>query len=256
VMVRRVHGPAGDKLVVMEHMEGEEASILGITDGEHMACMTPSQDHKAMGEGDTGPNTGGMGAYAPAPVVTPERQEEVINRVMVPAIRALAEEGCPYTGILFGGLIFTAQGPKVIEFNCRMGDPEAQVVLPLLKTDLIELMAATRDGTLSDLEIELDERAATCVVVASGGYPGKHETGFPIEGLDKAESLEEVLVFHAGTAEVNGKIVTNDGRVLGVTALGEGIRASIEKAYEAVDCITFERSYCRRDIGYRALARP
>jgi len=240
----------------MEHMEGEEASILGITDGEHMACMTPSQDHKAMGEGDTGPNTGGMGAYAPAPVVTPERQEEVINRVMVPAIRALAEEGCPYTGILFGGLIFTAQGPKVIEFNCRMGDPEAQVVLPLLKTDLIELMAATRDGTLSDLEIELDERAATCVVVASGGYPGKHETGFPIEGLDKAESLEEVLVFHAGTAEVNGKIVTNDGRVLGVTALGEGIRASIEKAYEAVDCITFERSYCRRDIGYRALARP
>jgi phosphoribosylamine---glycine ligase len=255
VMVQRVFGGAGDKLVVMEHMVGEEASIFGFTDGEHMVGISPSQDHKAVGEGDTGLNTGGMGAYAPAPVVTPERQKEIFDRVMMPTVKALAEEGCPYTGFLYGGIIFTDEGPKVIEFNCRMGDPETQVVLPLMKTDLVDVIAAARDGSLSGLKVELDDRAATCVVVASGGYPVKHETGFPITGLDHAEELDDVVVFHAGTAEVDGKVVTNGGRVLGVTAMGDTIKASIDRAYEAVDRIDFEGMYCRRDIGHRALAR-
>ncbi len=255
VMVQRVFGAAGDKLVVMEHMVGEEASIFGFTDGENMVCISPSQDHKAIGEGDTGLNTGGMGAYAPAPVVTAQRQQEIFEKVMLPTVRALAEEGCPYTGILYGGLIFTSDGPKVIEFNCRMGDPETQVVLPLLKTDLVDVIAAARDGSLANLQVELEERAATCVVVASGGYPGKYETGFPIGGLDRAGEVEDVVVFHAGTAEADGQIMTNGGRVLGVTAAGDDIKASIDRAYEAVDCISFEGCYCRRDIGHRALSR-
>jgi phosphoribosylamine--glycine ligase len=255
VMVQRVFGAAGDKLVVMEHLVGEEASIFGFTDGENMVCISPSQDHKAIGEGDTGLNTGGMGAYAPAPVVTAQRQQEIFEKVMLPTVRALAEEGCPYTGILYGGLIFTSDGPKVIEFNCRMGDPETQVVLPLLKTDLVDVIAAARDGSLANLQVELEERAATCVVVASGGYPGKYETGFPIGGLDRAGEVEDVVVFHAGTAEADGQIMTNGGRVLGVTAAGDDIKASIDRAYEAVDCISFEGCYCRRDIGHRALSR-
>ncbi len=255
VMVQRVFGAAGDKLVVMEHMEGEEASIFGFTDGENMVCISPSQDHKAIGEGDTGPNTGGMGAYAPPPVITPELDREIYDRVMLPTVRALAEEGIPYTGVLYGGLIITKDGPKVIEFNCRMGDPETQVVLPLLKTDLVEIMEATCNGSIGDVPAEIDNRAATCVVIASGGYPDSYEKGFPITGIDEAEALGDVVVFHAGTTEAGGQLVTDGGRVLGVTAVDDGIQASIRRAYEAVEKIDFKDMYCRRDIGYRALER-
>lgn len=255
VMVDREFGAAGDKLVVMEYLAGEEASITGFTDGEHVACIVPSQDHKTIGEGDTGPNTGGMGAYAPAPVVTREMQQSILERVMIPTVKALAAEGRPYKGILYGGLIITERGPRVIEFNCRLGDPEAQVVLPLLKTDLVDIMVAVSDGTLEDLEIELDSRAATCVVLASGGYPGEVETGVAISGLDEAEALDDVLVFHAGTERNEGTTVTAGGRVLGVTAIGEDIRDSVHRAYEAVAKIKFDNATYRRDIGYRALAR-
>ena len=255
VLVDREFGDAGDKLVIMEYLEGEEASITGFSDGEHVACIVPSQDHKTIGEGDTGPNTGGMGAYAPAPAVTPALQKVILERVMLPAVRALAAEGRPYRGILYGGLIITENGPQVIEFNCRLGDPEAQVVLPLLKTDLVDVMEAVCEGTLKDLEIELDERAATCVVLASGGYPGAYETGAAISGLDEANAGEDVLVFHAGTARHGETTVTDGGRVLGVTAVGENIRASVDRAYEAIGKIQFENAYFRRDIGHRAQAR-
>ncbi len=255
VLVDREFGAAGEMLVLMEFLEGEEASITGFTDGEHVACIVPSQDHKTVGEGDTGPNTGGMGAYAPAPVVTREMQKEILERVMLPTVKALAAEGRPYKGILYGGLIMTGSGPRVIEFNCRLGDPEAQVVLPLLKTDLVDIMEAVSEGNLKDLDVELDDRAATCVVMASGGYPGAYETGAAISGLDEAEASDDVLVFHAGTARHGDTTVTDGGRVLGVTAVGENIRASIDRAYEATGRIQFENAYFRRDIGHRALER-
>ena len=255
MMVQRIFGNAADKLVLMEHLEGEEASIFGITDGQDMVYLVSSQDHKAVGEGDTGPNTGGMGAYAPAPVVTPEINRQIIDRVMAPTVRALAAEGCPYKGVLYGGLIMTEDGPKVIEFNCRMGDPEAQVVLPMLKTDVVEIVEAAMGGRLGDLTVENENGAATCVVMASGGYPGDYQTGFPISGIDEAEALEGVVVFHAGTNEVDGRLVTKGGRVLGVTAVDGDIQSAIDRAYEAVDRISFEGAYCRRDIGHRALAR-
>jgi phosphoribosylamine--glycine ligase len=255
MMVKRTFGAAGDKLVVMEFLDGEEASIFGFTDGEHMVCLAPSQDHKAIYDGDKGPNTGGMGAYSPAPVVTQERFDEIFEKVMVPTVKALASEGRPYSGILYGGLIFTEDGPKVIEFNCRLGDPEAQAVLPLLKTDLVDIFTAINDGTLAELNVETEDRAATCVVLSSGGYPGNYETGVPITGIEDAEELGDVVVFHAGTAEKDGALVTDGGRVLGVTGIGDDIAAAIKKAYEAVDKIEFEGAYCRQDIGYRALER-
>ncbi len=255
VLVDREFGAAGEKLVLMEYLEGEEASITGFTDGEHVVCIVPSQDHKTIGEGDTGPNTGGMGAYAPAPVVTPQMQKAILERVMLPTVKALAAEGRPYKGILYGGLIITESGPRVIEFNCRLGDPEAQVVLPLLKTDLVDIMEAVSEGTLKDLKIELDDRAATCVVLASGGYPGAYETGAAISGLDEAEAIGDVLVLHAGTATRGGTTVSDGGRVLGVTAIGDTIRASVNRAYEAIGKIQFENAYFRRDIGHRALER-
>ena len=255
VMVQRIFGAAGDKLVVMEHMEGEEASIFGFTDGENMVCISPSQDHKAIGDGDTGPNTGGMGAYAPPPVVTPELDREIYDRVMLPTVRALAEEGIPYTGILYGGIIITKDGPKVIEFNCRLGDPEAQVVLPLLKSDLVDILEATCTGGIGDVPVEIDNRAATCVVAASGGYPDSYETGYPITGIDEAEAMGDVVVFHAGTARTDGQLVTNGGRVLGITAVGDDIPASIQRAYQAVDKIDFKDMVSRTDIGYRAMER-
>ena len=174
---------------------------------------------------------------------------------MGPTGKALASEGRPYSGILYGGLIFTDDGPKVIEFNCRLGDPEAQAVLPLLKTDLVDIFTAINDGTLADLQVETEDRAATCVVLSSGGYPGDYETGVPITGIDDAEGLEDVVVFHAGTAERDGALITDGGRVLGVTGIGDDIASAIKKAYEAVEKIDFEGAYCRKDIGQKALVR-
>ena len=253
VMVQRAFGDSGDKLVAMALLEGEEASIFGFSDGENVVCVVPSQDHKTIGEGDVGLNTGGMGAYSPAPIITPELFDDIVQRIMKRTINALAREGCPFKGILYGGIIVTADGPKVIEFNCRMGDPETQVVLPLIKTDLVDIIAAVCDGSVADFDIELDNRAATCVVMASGGYPEAYETGFPISGIDRAEASGDVVVFHAGTGRKDGQLVTNGGRVLGVTAMGDTIKSSIDRAYEAVDKIDFDNAYFRRDIGHRAL---
>ncbi|MCY3682252.1 MAG: phosphoribosylamine--glycine ligase [Gemmatimonadetes bacterium] len=253
VMVQRAFGASGDKLVAMELLEGEEASIFGFSDGENVVCVVPSQDHKTIGEGDVGLNTGGMGAYAPAPVITPELFDDIVQRIMKRTVHALAQEGRPYKGILYGGIIVTADGPKVIEFNCRMGDPETQVVLPLIKTDFVDIIEAVCNGSVADLDIELDNRAATCVVMASGGYPEAYDTGFPISGIDRAEAPGDVMVFHAGTAREDGQLVTNGGRVLGVTAMGDTIKSSIDRTYEAVGKIDFDRAYFRRDIGHRAL---
>ncbi|MDE2725306.1 MAG: phosphoribosylamine--glycine ligase [Gemmatimonadota bacterium] len=253
VMVQRAFGDSGDKLVAMELLEGEEASIFGFSDGENIVCVVPSQDHKTIGEGDVGLNTGGMGAYAPAPVITPELFDDIVQRIMKRTVHALAQEGRPYKGILYGGIIVTADGPKVIEFNCRMGDPETQVVLPLIKTDFVDIIEAVCNGSVADLDIELDNRAATCVVMASGGYPEHYDTGFPISGIDLAEAPGNVMVFHAGTGREDGQLVTNGGRVLGVTAMGDTIKSSIDRTYEAVGKIDFDKAYFRRDIGHRAL---
>ena len=253
VMVQHAFGDSGDKLVAMALLEGEEASIFGFSDGENVVCVVPSQDHKTIGEGDVGLNTGGMGAYAPAPIITPELFDDIVQRIMKRTINALAQEGCPFKGILYGGIIVTADGPKVIEFNCRMGDPETQVVLPLIKTDLVDIIAAVCNGSVADLDIELDNRAATCVVMASGGYPEAYDTGFPISGIDRAEAAGDVIVFHAGTGRKDGQLVTNGGRVLGVTAIGDTIKSSIDRAYEAVGKIDFDNAYFRRDIGHRVL---
>ncbi len=253
VMVQRTFGESGDKLVAMELLEGEEASIFGFSDGENVVCVVPSQDHKTIGEGDVGLNTGGMGAYAPAPIITPELFDDIVQRIMKRTVHALAQEARPYKGILYGGIIVTADGPKVIEFNCRMGDPETQVVLPLIKTDFVDIIEAVCNGSVADLNIELDNRVATCVVMASGGYPEAYDTGFPISGIDRAEASGDVIVFHAGTGRKDGQLVTDGGRVIGVTAMGDTIKSSIDRAYEAVGKIDFDRAYFRRDIGHRAL---
>lgn len=253
VMVQRAFGASGDKLVAMELLEGEEASIFGFSDGENIVCVVPSQDHKTIGEGDVGLNTGGMGAYAPAPIITPELFDDIVERIMKRTVHALAREGCPFKGILYGGIIVTADGPRVIEFNCRMGDPETQVVLPLIKTDFVDIIEAVCNGSVADLDIELDNRAATCVVMASGGYPEAYDTGFPISGIDLAEAPGDVIVFHAGTGRKDGQLVTNGGRILGVTAMGDTIKSSIDCVYEAVGKIDFDKAYFRRDIGHRVL---
>lgn len=255
VLVEHKFGSSGDKLVAMGLLEGEEASIFGFSDGKDIVCIVPAQDHKTIGEGDVGLNTGGMGAYAPAPVITPELFDDIVERVMKRTVQALAEEGRPYKGILYGGIIVTKDGPQVIEFNCRMGDPETQAVMSLLKTDLLDILTAVCNGTVADLNIELDTRAATTVVMASGGYPEDYETGYPISGIDEAEALGDVTVFHAGTNIKDGQLVTDGGRVLAINAVGDDIKASIDKAYAAIDKISFQNHYFRRDIGHRVLAR-
>jgi phosphoribosylamine--glycine ligase len=253
IMVEKAFGDAGNKVVIEKRLEGEEASILAFSDGENIQLMVSSQDHKRVFDADKGQNTGGMGAYSPAPVVNEALREKIMKEIMQPAIDALAQEGTPYKGVLYAGLMIDAEGPKVLEFNARFGDPETQVVLPRMKSDLIPVMEACIDGKLAGQKIEWDERAATCVVLASGGYPGSYEKGKIINGLEEAAKLPGTYIFHAGTKAENGKILTNGGRVLGVTALGQTIRDSINNAYAAVSKISFEHMHYRRDIGKRAL---
>lgn len=255
IMEERVFGAAGVRVVVEEFLEGEEASVLAFVDGEHVVAMVPAQDHKAAYDGDRGPNTGGMGAYSPAPVVTPELQREVEERILRPVVRAMAQEGRPYRGILYAGLMVTPQGPKVVEFNCRFGDPEAQAILPRLRTDLVPVLWATAQGSLAGTELAWDGRACVTVVLASGGYPGEYATGLPISGLAEAAALEDVLIFHAGTRREGDTLVTAGGRVLAVSALGESIGAAVARAYEAVSRIRFDGMHYRRDIAHRALGR-
>jgi phosphoribosylamine--glycine ligase len=250
-------GGAGDTVLVEEFLEGEEASILAFTDGGAVVPMVSSQDHKRAQDGDEGPNTGGMGAYSPAPVVTPGMMDRIMEEVMVPTVRGMKEEGCQYQGILYAGLMITDEGPRVVEFNCRLGDPETQAVLVRLRSDIMVPVKAVCEGALAGVTLDWDPRPAVCVIMASGGYPGPYEKGKAIEGLDDANAMEGVVVFHAGTATGEGEqgFETSGGRVLGVTALGEDIPAAVERAYEAVDKVYFEKAHFRKDIAHRALAR-
>jgi phosphoribosylamine--glycine ligase len=253
IMGERVFGAAGDVVVIEERLYGEEASIMAITDGETIVPLVPSQDHKRIGDGDTGPNTGGMGAYAPVPIIPSDTASIAVERILRPAIRAVRELGIPYRGVLYAGIIVTAEGPKCIEFNCRLGDPETQVVLPLLSSDLVALLLGVTDCTLDKQEVRWRGGASATVVAASGGYPDHYETGKPITGLDTFAGQENCLVFHAGTRFENGQVVTDGGRVLSVTGLAEDLKTAVARAYEGMSRLHFEGITYRRDIAARAL---
>lgn len=256
ILVDRAFGDAGNSIVIEEELIGEEASFTVLSDGTNCLPFVSSQDHKMSQDGDTGKNTGGMGAYSPAPVITPDIHDYVMERIVYPTIKGMAKIGCTFKGVLYVGLMMTETGPKVLEYNCRFGDPETQVLLPRLKSDLIPLFLACIDGSLDEYnDVEWYTQAAACVVMASGGYPDPYQTGKIITGLSEAESIEEVNVFHAGTKQDNGNVVTAGGRVLGVTALGENLKTAIETAYKGVSEIHFDEAYCRKDIGHRALSR-
>jgi len=251
ILTERQFGEAGDALIVEEFLTGEEASFIAFTDGEFVLPLASSQDHKRIGDGDTGLNTGGMGAYSPAPVVTDEVFAKIMDRVMIPTVRQMAKNGTPYKGVLYGGLMIDNGEPKVLEFNVRLGDPETQPLLYRMKSDIVPLMLASIDGGLEQHDIEWDERPAMCVVIASGGYPGSYEKGQEISGLDQVG--KDAFVFHACTKNVEDKVVTSCGRVLGVRAMGDDIPQAIANAYRAVEKIGFENAYWRTDIGQKAL---
>lgn len=249
-------GVAGEEVVVESFMEGEEASIFAVTDGEDYVLLAPAQDHKRIGEGDTGPNTGGMGAYAPAPIVTSELLDEACKQIIEPTLDGLAREGRLFKGFLYAGLMVTDEGMKVVEFNCRLGDPEAQVVIPLLDADWADTLLAVAEGRLGNHRVALGGDTAACVVMASAGYPGKYEKGFPVSGLKEAEEVPGAIVFHAGTrTTAAGQVVTAGGRVLGVTAVRADLRSALDGTYEAAGRIRFEGAQYRRDIGRKGLAR-
>ena len=247
-------GSAGSRVVIEECLVGEEASLLTFTDGQTIVPMISSQDHKRAYDGDQGPNTGGMGTYAPAPVATPEIVARAQREILDPVIAAMRAEGRTYKGCLYAGLMITKDGPKDIEFNARFGDPETQVVLPLLESDLVDIMLACADGTLQDLDIRWSSGAAVCVVMAAGGYPKSYHKSDAITGLEAAAQAGTV-VFHAGTSQKDGQIVTNGGRVLGVTAKAGSIREAVELAYQGVEKIHFAGAEYRKDIAHRALER-
>jgi phosphoribosylamine--glycine ligase len=248
-------GEAGCRVVIEEFLEGEEASFIVLADGKSVLAMATSQDHKRVGEGDTGPNTGGMGAYSPAPVVTNAVHQRIMEEVIYPTVAGMAAEGMPYTGFLYAGLMITADGcPRVIEYNCRFGDPETQPIMIRLKSDLCELCLAALAGTLDQASTEWDSRPALGVVMAAGGYPGSYDKGLPISGLETADS-EDVKVFHAGTTQSGDQTLTSGGRVLCVTALGDSIGNAQSTAYSTVDRISWQDAFYRRDIGWRAVER-
>ena len=220
-----------------------------MVDGQTIYVLESAQDHKAIGDGDTGPNTGGMGAYSPAPAATPEVLAVVERDILVPIVDALRNDGAPYRGVLYVGLMLTAGGPKVLEFNCRFGDPETQVLLPRLRTDFVDVAEAVIDGRLDQITLDWDERSAVCVVLASGGYPESYKSGKPVIGLNSAAQEQDVLIFHAGTMRANQQVLTNGGRVLGVSALGADVAEARHRAYAAVDLIRFDGACCRRDIA-------
>ena len=255
MLVGKAFGPAGASIVIEEFLEGEETSFIAIVDGTEIRPLASSQDHKARDDGDRGPNTGGMGAYSPAPVVTPALHERIMREVMLPTVRGLAADGIRYRGFLYAGLMIDRAGtPRVLEFNCRFGDPETQPILMRLNSDIVALCLAACEGRLAGEPIDWDPRAAIGVVMASKGYPDDYEKGLPIAGLDGQDSAD-LKVFHAGTRLANGQVLTDGGRVLCVTALGTDVRAARERAYAAVDRIRWPGAFCRRDIAYRALNR-
>lgn len=255
IMEDKAFGSAGNKVVVEEMLIGEEVSLLVFTDGKTVVPMVSAQDHKRIFDGDQGPNTGGMGAYAPAPILTSQLQEQVLKEIVIPTVKAMEAEGRPYKGVLYAGLMITERGPQVLEYNARFGDPETQVILPLLESDLIEVMEAVIEGRLSEIKVDWKQGHSVCVVAAAGGYPGSYEQGKRITGLDKAAAFDNLLVFHAGTALKDGEIVTAGGRVLGITAWGESLQSAIDQAYKGIAQIEFTGIQYRRDIAHRALNR-
>ncbi len=255
MMVERIFGTAGEQVVIEEFMVGEEASVLAIADGRQFVTLPPAQDHKRILDGERGKNTGGMGAYAPTPFVTEKILEKVKRSIIRPTLDGLAKEGRRFKGCLYCGLLLTKSGPKVVEFNCRFGDPETQVILPLLDFDFAEFLLAAVDGSLQSVKLKRHRSSAVCVVIASGGYPDNYETGKEVLGLEAASESENLFVFHAGTKLSRGKVLTDGGRVLGVTAVGaeENLEQTIAQAYNAVSKITFDGAYYRSDIGAKAL---
>ncbi len=255
IMLDKVFGTAGASVVIEEFMEGEEASFFAFTDGRRILPLASSQDHKRIFDNDEGPNTGGMGAYSPAPVVTEALYGEIVETIVRPTIEAMAKEGTPYSGILYVGLMIKDGKPRVVEYNARFGDPEAQPLLVRMKSDIVPVLSACARGELGDQRIVWHDKAAVCVVMASGGYPGSYTKGYPISGLDEAATLEDLVVFHAGTSTQDGKIVNTGGRVLGVTGLGASVAEAIAKAYQGVRLISWQGAQFRNDIGRKALNR-
>ena len=254
IMEEKVFGDAGKRVVIEEFLDGEEVTVMAFTDGKTVIPMPPAQDHKRVGDGDTGPNTGGMGTYAPAPIATPELLEHVHKKILIPVITALSRMGRPYQGVIYAGLMIVKGVPYVLEFNARFGDPETQVILPLLKTDLLDVIEAVVEHRLDQLLVEWHPVSAVCVVMTAGGYPGAYATGIPIEGKLALSDDPKTVVFHAGTKREQGRYVTAGGRVLGVTAVGTDLQLARDAAYERVKAITFEGCHYRTDIAHRALA--
>lgn len=252
--LERVFGEAGSNIVIEEFMQGEEASVFALCDGEQYVLLSSAQDHKRIGNGDTGKNTGGMGAYAPAPAVTPKVLKEVEEKIIQPTLAGMKSEGYPYKGCLYVGLMITQEGPKVVEYNCRLGDPETQVVLPLVESDPYDLFNACAKGTLSSYTLRLKNDSAVCVVMASQGYPDEYQKGKLINGMDEAKK-RHAIVFHAGTKSEEGKFYTSGGRVLGVTTIGHDLRSTIESTYAAVHSIAFDGAYYRNDIGLKGIEK-
>lgn len=249
-------GEAGERLVIEECLEGEEASFFALIDGENVLAFGTAQDHKAVGEGDTGPNTGGMGAYSPAPCMTDALIERTMDEIVQPTVRGMAAEGTPYRGVLYAGLMLTADGPKLIEFNVRFGDPECQVLMPRLMNDFLPLILAGAEGSLDQVGVRWRPVHEMTVVMAANGYPGSYDKGSEIKGLEAAEAIEGVTIFHAGTRRDGDRVVAAGGRVLNVTAAGETLAEARDRAYKAIDLIDWPEGFCRRDIGWRALGGP
>lgn len=255
IMKDRAFGASGNRIVIEEFLVGEEASFMAFCDGKSFLPMVPSQDHKAIYDGDKGPNTGGMGAYSADFILSPQQKQFVMDKVIIPTMEGMAAEGTPFKGILYAGLMLTSDGPKVLEYNVRFGDPETQVILPRLKSDLAEVFLKTARGELDSCEIEWLDDCAVCVVAASGGYPGSYSKGQEIRGLEEAGKLPGTVIFHAGTTDADGVLRTSGGRVLGITATAAGLEEAIARAYAAVDRIDFEGMYCRRDIAAKGIRK-
>lgn len=253
IMEKKEFGGAGDRIIIEEFLKGEEASFLAITDGKTVLPLPPCQDHKAVFDGDKGPNTGGMGAYSPAPVISAKLKKEIMGSIMIPTVKAMEKEGRSYKGVLYAGIMITDDGPKVLEYNCRFGDPETQPIMMKLRNDLVDVLLTAVEGKLSKIKLNCENKVALCVVMTSKGYPGDYEKGKEIKGIEEASKLKDVVVFHAGTAINGEKLVTAGGRVLGVTAMGVGIKRAINKAYEAVSRIKWDGAHYRKDIGAKAI---
>ena len=255
IMVQKLFKEAGQRIVIEECLQGEELSVMAVSDGSDYVVLDSAQDHKRIFDDDLGPNTGGMGAYSPTAIINEELLRTIEKTIIEPVIRGMDKEGMPFKGVLYAGIMITVAGPYVLEFNARFGDPEAQVVLPRMKNDLMELMLASSEGWLDKITLHWDKRHCVCVVMSSGGYPGKYETGKEITGLNDFTKEKDVLVFHAGTKKENNKIVTSGGRVLGVTGLAHTMEGAIERTYKVVEKIKFDRCFFRRDIAMRAIKR-